>query len=272
LTVNLVADLAGPASGPPVLLLHGGGQTRHSWQSTAGRVAEAGFRTLSVDARGHGDSDWAADGDYSIDAFAGDLRAVATRLGRPVALVGASLGGLASLIAAGEEPAVDCSAVILVDVTPRVNEIGRGEILNFMRLSATGFRSLDEAAGAITRHLPGGSRSPSKDGLRRNLRRCDDGRYRWHWDPAMIQPTQMLRMQSTPERLEGAASKIAAPLLLVRGDRSELVQEEHVRAFQLAVPHAHYAEIPGAKHMMVGGRNSPFTETVLAFLRRQVRT
>jgi pimeloyl-ACP methyl ester carboxylesterase len=80
------------------LLLRGGGQTRHSWKATAARLSRAGWTAVTLDSRGHGDSGWAPDGDYSMDALTSDLLAVATHYDDPV-LIGASLGGLTSLVA-----------------------------------------------------------------------------------------------------------------------------------------------------------------------------
>src|SRR5260370_40441546 len=123
--VELVCDIVGRWTDPAVLLLHGGGQTRFSWGGTASALGDQGFLTFALDARGHGESDWAQDGGYSIDAYAEDLRRVARQIGRPVALVGASLGRLTSIIAAGEPPAVPCPALVPVDVTPRMNRDGK---------------------------------------------------------------------------------------------------------------------------------------------------
>src|SRR5512136_1363564 len=120
-SIELVADVEGNWSGHPVLLLHGGGQTRHAWGGTMRALGAAGFLVINLDLRGHGCSDWAPDGDYSIDAYAQDLRSMVDLIGRPVALVGASLGGLLSLLAAGEEPRISCSALVLVDVVPQID-------------------------------------------------------------------------------------------------------------------------------------------------------
>src|SRR5918995_2341051 len=84
--------------GRPVLLLHGGGQTRHAWSRTARRLAEAGWHAVALDQRGHGDSAWVADGAYAFRDFAADAAAVAQQIAqeqgrRPVA-IGASLGGI----------------------------------------------------------------------------------------------------------------------------------------------------------------------------------
>ena len=92
---RLAADVAGNPDDPPAILLHGGGQTRHSWGTTVGALADRGWRAYAVDLRGHGDSEWAADGDYTLEAFAGDVLAITRTLGHAPALVGASLGGIA---------------------------------------------------------------------------------------------------------------------------------------------------------------------------------
>src|SRR5436305_2950731 len=102
--LRLAADVAGEAGSPSVVFFHGGGQTRHAWGTTIDVLAVEGWRAYSVDLRGHGDSAWAPDGDYTLDAFAADVTAVATSLDQLPVLVGASLGGIASLAAIGESP------------------------------------------------------------------------------------------------------------------------------------------------------------------------
>src|SRR5690242_2327836 len=145
---RLAADAAGDPDGPPAVLLHGGGQTRHSWGTTLGALADKGWRAYAIDLRGHGESEWAADGDYTLDAFAGDVLAVARALDTRPALVGASLGGLASLAAIGEHPDEHVArALVLVDVAPRMEEQGRMRIGAFMAEHMNdGFGSLDEVA------------------------------------------------------------------------------------------------------------------------------
>src|SRR5688500_7037966 len=101
--VTLRADARGDAAAPPVLLLHGGGQTRHAWGGSAEALARDGRCAISLDLRGHGESDWASgDAAYRLERFAADLRAVIEQLGRTPAIVGASLGGLTTLLAVGE--------------------------------------------------------------------------------------------------------------------------------------------------------------------------
>jgi pimeloyl-ACP methyl ester carboxylesterase len=100
--VRLAADIAGADGCPAVVFLHGGGQTRHAWRKAVCALADAGYRVLTLDLRGHGESEWAPEGDYSMDALCGDLRAVLATLGKPAAVVGASMGGIIALILAGE--------------------------------------------------------------------------------------------------------------------------------------------------------------------------
>jgi len=102
--LTLAADVGGAAGAPPILFMHGGGQTRHSWKRAAYRAVERGYHAISIDLRGHGESDWAQDG-YRLDDYVADARALAMEVGPPVAIVGASLGGLTGLILAGEEGA-----------------------------------------------------------------------------------------------------------------------------------------------------------------------
>ena len=93
--ITMTGDRRGDAADPVVILLHGGGQTRHAWGSALISLAAAGWNAYSFDLRGHGDSTWSADNVYDLERFSGDVAMLARSFDRPV-LVGASLGGLAS--------------------------------------------------------------------------------------------------------------------------------------------------------------------------------
>ncbi len=268
---RLVADLW-DGRGRPVLLLHGGGQTRRAWDMTARRVADAGMRAITVDLRGHGESEWAKDGDYSFAAYGADMAAVirqtAERFHAAPSAVGASLGGLSSLIAELDHgPLLD--SLILVDITPRMDVGGVAKIQGFMgeRLEE-GFASLEEAADAIAGYLPNRKRPRSLDGLRKNLRLDADGRYRWHWDPAFMTSEKNINFRSreTMEGLLANLPRLHLPVLLVRGLQSELVHEDYVREFVDAAPSASYVDVGGAGHMVAGDRNDVFCAAILDFL------
>jgi pimeloyl-ACP methyl ester carboxylesterase len=266
--LRLVADAWGDPSARPVLLQHGGGQTRHSWGSTAADLAAAGWRAISLDLRGHGDSQWDPQEDYGLDAYARDTRAVLSQLNRPTVVVGASLGGLAALRAHGTGAAELFAALILVDVTPTLDRSGAERILQFMgaRL-ADGFADLDEVADSIAAYMPHRRRPANLEGLKKNLRLGADGRYRWHWDPAFVTSR---RRVSGAERdpLIAASRDLRIPTLLVRGRMSDIVTLETAREFLELVPHAEFVDVSGAGHMVAGDSNDVFCDAVLRFLGR----
>ncbi|MFN2378133.1 MAG: alpha/beta fold hydrolase [Candidatus Binatia bacterium] len=264
----LVADAYGDPSSPPVLLLHGGGQTRHAWGGTAGRLAEAGFYAVTLDLRGHGESSWADDGEYGIDKFAADIHAVAGALPSRPALVGASLGGISSLICEHEHPVA--TALVLVDITPRMDPEGVQRIVGFMNAFPEGFARIEDAADAIAAYLPHRPRPSDTSGLAKNLRLGEDGRWRWHWDPRFLSGPPRSSHEHYPDRMNAAARSLAVPALLVRGRMSEIVSEEGVREFLEMVPHAEYVDVEGASHMVAGDRNDPFCDAVIDFLSRHL--
>ena len=258
------------AHAPPVLLLHGGGQTRHAWRETGRRLAEQGIATaIVIDQRGHGDSDWSASGSYGFDHFAQDLVVVtdeiATRYTRRPVLIGASLGGIAGLLAEGEADRPIVSALVLVDVTPHMDPAGVSRILAFMgeHLDA-GFATIEDAADAVATYLPHRPRPKSLRGLERNLKLHPDSRLRWHWDPRFLTGPQY--DAEVCGRLVAAATRLTVPVLLVRGRESELVAEHHARQFLDLVPGARYADVAGASHMVAGDRNDAFAAAVMDFL------
>jgi flavin reductase (DIM6/NTAB) family NADH-FMN oxidoreductase RutF/pimeloyl-ACP methyl ester carboxylesterase len=277
--ISLMADVSGDPAEPAVVLLHGGGQTRHSWREAAKALAQAGRYVVSLDLRGHGESDWAPDGDYGIGAFALDLREVLRQLPRAgatsdpdalPALVGASLGGLTSLVAVGEAEEPIARALVLVDVTPQMDPEGIERITAFLRSAPHGFPDLDAAADAVSRFLPHRPRPQDTSGLSRNLR-LRDGRYYWHWDPAFLDAEERLSPQHQLERLQAATRRVKIPTLQVRGALSEVVNDEAVKRFQSLMPHAEVLEVAGAAHMVPGDQNDVFNAAVLGFLERVAR-
>lgn len=267
--LDLVADAAGPADAARVLFLHGSGQSRQSWRRALRETAKRGLRGIALDMRGHGDSSWARDGDYALKSFAEDIRQVVGQLGGDVVVVGASLGGLASMLALAESPDL-MRALVLVDITHRVEETGAKEVVAFMESAPNGFASLDEAADAVSAYLPHRERPKDTKGLERNLR-LRDGRYHWHWDPAILQMGRDADFK--PKRasiLEESARSISIPTLLIRGGRSEIVSKQSVSEFLELVPHSEFIDIADAHHMVAGDANDAFNDGVLSFIDRQI--
>jgi non-heme chloroperoxidase len=266
--LRIAGDAWGDPTGPLVLLQHGGGQTRHAWKGTGQTLAAAGYRAVALDARGHGDSAWDPDGDYSQDAMVEDLIRVVAQLDdrRPV-LVGASMGGGTSLVAAGEDR-VDATALVLVDIAPRVETGGVDKIKAFMGQKPEGFESLEEVAEAIASYQPHRSRPKDLAGLGKNVRLGSDGRYHWHWDPKFRLGVRNLDQRHA--RLEACAKSLTLPTLLVRGGLSDILTEEGAREFLEMCPQAEYVNVAGAAHMVAGDRNDIFGDAVKDFLSRNV--
>ncbi len=131
-----------------------------------------------------------------------------------------------------------------------------------------GFATLEEAADAIAEYLPHRPRPSSLEGLRKNLRLDDDGRYRWHWDPAFMKGPRNINVDAEAlmgELLAGLPN-LHIPVLLVRGMQSELVGEAQAREFAERVPQASYVDVGGAGHMVAGDRNDIFCDAILDFL------
>jgi non-heme chloroperoxidase len=267
----LRGDAFGSPDAPPLLLLHGGGQTRHSWSGTARRLAREGWYAISLDLRGHGESDWSPAGAYDLEDFARDLVAAARALPRRPVVVGASLGGMAALCAEGESRTDLLAALVLVDVTPRLEPGGVLRILSFMTDRPEGFASLEEAADAVAAYREHRERPSDLAGLAKNLRLGEDGRYRWHWDPKFLSRDRRQGNTLTPERLLDAARGLRIPTLLVRGKLSDVVSLEGAAEFRKAAPHARFIDVSGAGHMVAGDRNDLFTDAVIEFLRSDVR-
>lgn len=264
--LSLTGAVSGPEGGPAVLLAHGGGQTHWAWRSTVAALAEAGFRAVAIDLRGHGESDWAADGNYHHSAFASDVLAVTDQLTGPVALVGASLGGIAGLIAEGTLRPGSFSSLTLVDITSRPDPAGVARIIGFMAAHIEqGFASPAEAAEAIAAYTPNRPKRGPSDSLARYLRLGSDGRYRWHWDPAFLGGVTGPRVDDH-DALDAAARTLTLPVHLIRGGSSDLVSVEAAEHFRALVPHARFTDIAGAGHMVVGDRNDSFSDAILNFL------
>ncbi len=275
--IVLRGDRRGQPDAPAVVFLHGGGQTRFSWGGTASAVAERGWQAITLDARGHGESDWAPDGDYRLSAFARDLDAAMAAIteldgvaGKPV-VVGASLGGLTSILLAGEVHPGVLGGLILVDIVPDMEQGGADRIQAFMAEKvADGFGSLEEVADAIAAYNPHRPRPSDLSGLRKNLRQRD-GRWFWHWDPKFIggdadlgpnEITDVVRLDTAVSAIEQAG----VPMLLVRGRVSDLVSEAKAEQFLRKHPSVQFTDVSGAGHMVAGDRNDAFTEAVVRFL------
>jgi len=208
--------------------------------------------------------------------FAEDVAAVLAQLPPNPVLVGASLGGFTSMLLAGELSPRIASAVVLVDIVPSMNPAGAARIHDFMAdRMVEGFGSLDEVADMIAEYNPHRPRPTDLNGLRANLRRRGD-RWYWHWDPQFIDGTAANPPieVTDPDRMHRAIGAILdddVPMLLVRGQVSDLVSEDRAEEFLARFPQIEFVDVQGAGHMVAGDRNDLFAEAVVDFLNRHAR-
>lgn len=267
--VTLVADewnrgAAEAAQHPTIVMLHGGGQNRFSWHKTGQILADQGYHVIALDTRGHGDSDRAPGADYAIETLAGDATAVIDAIGRPVVLIGASMGGLTGILVAEQAGPQRVRKLVLVDVVPRYEKDGSARIRDFMFGNIDGFDSLEQAADAVAAYLPHRAKPRSPDGLKKNLR-LRDGRWYWHWDPALLtKPSDDPALRT--EKLEAAAIGLQIPILLIRGKLSDVVSAEGVADFLAKVPGARLVELSDAGHTAAGDDNDAFSAAVVEFV------
>ena len=265
----IAGEAWGNPSAPPVLLVHGGGQTHHSWGDTARWLAERGYYAVAYDARGHGDSSWSPTADYLAEALVADLKSVIAQVGGKPALIGASMGGITALLAEGEAAQSLASAIVLVDIAPKAEQKGIERIFAFMSANMKeGFADLEEAAEAVAKYLPHRNKPKDNSRLEKNLR-LRNGRYYWHWDPKMLQlwqsisPEQAIKQE---EKLFDAAKNLVVPTLIIRGGMSDVVSEKVIAEFMDSVPNVQSVTVAGAGHMVAGDSNHAFSHAVVSFL------
>jgi pimeloyl-ACP methyl ester carboxylesterase len=268
--LDLVGDVAGDPNASTVIFLHGGGQTRHSWHGAMRELVGRGYHVINLDARGHGDSQWSPDGEYTIEVLAEDLARVIHTLSSKPALVGASMGGATSLYLAGTSAEPIASALVLVDIVPQLNMEGAEKIGTFMRANPNGFANLEEVADAVSAYNPHRARPKDNSGLMKNLRLREDGRLHWHWDPRMVQSQSRAEPPVFREMLNKAADHVKIPTLLVRGSQSNIVTDEGVVDLKSHLPQLEVFDVGGAGHMVAGDKNDAFNQGVFDFLRRHL--
>ncbi|MDB5971170.1 MAG: alpha/beta hydrolase [Hydrocarboniphaga sp.] len=263
--LSLAADVGGDPSHSPIVLLHGGGQTRHAWRSTMSQLISRDYHVISYDARGHGDSEWAADGNYSLGKLTADLRCLARHLSSPPILIGASMGGITSLHLSADLQKTGVAALVLVDVVPKADPRGLEKIKGFMSANPYGFESVEDAARAVAEYNPQRRYQRDPSGLMKNLRYRADGRLRWHWDPRFLE--YQIKTPLTAELIVDPKQTIDVPTLLVYGSNSDIVSPAGIDDLRKSIPKLEVREVGNAGHMVVGDNNETFVEGMASFLK-----
>ncbi len=245
-----------------VLLAHGGGQCRHIWADTAECLAGVGHHAITLDSRGHGDSDWPDPTHYDPEDFARDIEAAARwRMdadGRPPHYVGSSMSGIAGILAAGEVNQQAFASLTLVDVTPTYDEDALVKARSlFLRTAEEGFSTEAEAARAA-------GVGPRSAHLEKMMRKEGDGRWYWRWDPAFARFIH--HNAQTQRRCLAAAGALSLPVHLIRAGRSEFVTDESVAAFRAVTPHLQVTMLADARHLVTGDPEGVYANAIHSFL------
>jgi non-heme chloroperoxidase len=257
----------GPSAAAPVLALHGGGQTAYMFEEL-GSALRSSHHLLAPDLPSHGDSDpLSGDGGFlGRHALAETIPPLLGTFGLDrVAVVGASLGGITSLTLAASRPDL-VSAIVLIDVGHRLEEEGVQRIIAFMSQHDS-FASLDEAADAIAAYLPHRSRA-NPTSLRRNLRQRSDGRWVWkHGLSSALGRQAAGTWRDILTGLDADARQVVAPVLLLRGAKSDVLSATGAEEVASLLPNARIAEVQAAGHLAAGDNPASTVNLVRDFLR-----
>lgn len=248
---------------PPLLILHGNGQSAHTWDLVSLTLSQR-YHVFAVDQRGHGDSEWPRDADMTLTSMRADLRAVLAALGleRP-ALIAHSMGGMVSLSLLAEEPFA--SRFVCVDIGPEIGNVGGNRIADFMRVSQE-FESEDEYIEQVLGFEPRRTREQVLRTLPYNLlKRADDKLVR----------KAFRRLPSAPMGVGRPTlddvSKIACPVLVVRGAESDILMPDAAERFVAALPRGELVTVPNCGHNVHSQNTTGFLDVIAPFLSTPAR-
>jgi esterase len=251
----------GTAGEPPLLLLHGGAQTAHSWDEVAPDLSQD-HHVLALDQRGHGDSAWSPDGRYRREDFVADARAFLDHAGWERATVMAlSLGGLNAIAFAATHPD-RIAGLVVVDVAPTISQAGGKAIA--AQLGTREFASFEEAVARAQAFNPLRTAANIRERMRHALRETPEGRWTYKFDTRIGSGG----LETDFERLWQQVTEIRCPTLLVRGAQSAILSRDVAARFVRELPGSTVVEVPNAGHSVMGDNPGGFIAAVRPFLAR----
>jgi pimeloyl-ACP methyl ester carboxylesterase len=247
----------GEPGAPQVLLLHGGNQSAHSWDLVSLHLSDR-YHVFALDQRGHGDSEWARDQDYSIDAKVEDVLAFVDDQGleNPV-IMGHSMGGRVTMGVALARPEL-ARGVVLVDVGPELSPAGVEVIANFVTRNVE-FDDLDEFLDNVVKYDRFRSREHIARTVKYNMLRRADGKYISKVDHRRVPVT------SSEVTLDDVV-RIPCPVLVVRGGESDILEPEAAERFAATLPQGRLVTVPDTGHNVHSGNTPGFLDAVGPFL------
>lgn len=262
--VSLAASAWGREGGTPICFFHGFSQSKRLWLEAAQIVARHGFLGLSIDLRGHGESEWAPDGDYRAEAYGRDVACLLDHFARPVALVGGSRGGRAAFIGAARRQD-KVALVLLCDMAPRLQGRERDKIVTYLKKSLAGFDSVEEAAELLYTELDQ-PKMVNVANLRKAMRE-EDGRLYWRWDRRAA-ADDLLHAEEDVTVMEEAARIMKRPVVMLWGERESLVTPEEIARFRSMTPQLIVERTKGTTHIFTWRDNALVANRVLHHLAR----
>ena len=245
-------------------MLHGASQQGHSWDFIS-LALSPDYHVVALDQRGHGDSDWAPDGDYSIDAMQADLDGIVEALDlADFNLMGHSMGGRNGFVWASRHPGV-LRSLVIVDTGPDTARRGRERIERFRQLPDN-LDTLEEFADRVQEYT-GRSREQVLGALKYSIRQGPDGKWTWKYDKVMREPGHTSDVWA-PEKLWECVKLIDCPTLVARGDRSDLFTAETMEKMCDVIADCTAVTIANAGHLVQGDNPADFLAAAQAHLAR----
>ena len=256
----------GDPKATPMVMLHGLRAYAH-WFDEFAAVVKDSFRVLALDQRGRGNSAWAADGDYSREAYVSDLAAFVDALDlEKVVLVGHSMGGLNCLHYAARHPE-RVLALINVDIGPEIAPDGMARIRKELGATPDRFASWDEATAFLKAHHSRASVENRETRRQWMFRESEEGTIEWRLDPAIFDP----KIRQDPvEDTWSALHEIRCPTLVVRGGITDILTSEACDEMVTRMPNCRWVEVPDAGHLVIEDNPDDFNAAALEFLQNDV--
>ena len=249
---------------PPVVFLHGGGLNAHTWDLVCAALRRE-RHCVALDQRGHGESEWSPQMDYSTESHVGDLEAFVDMLHlERFVLVGMSLGGANALAWAGRHSR-RLAGLVLVDVGPEIRTDGIRKIAAFTS-EATPLESVDEFVERALAFNPRRNRELLRRSLLHNLRRMPDGRFMWKYDQrhrGKVDPDAVARRRAL---LWSAVDGVECPTLVVRGAQSDVFHDEDAEHLAARFRQGRWVRIEGAGHTVQGDNPADLLVSLRGFL------
>ncbi|MET0919378.1 MAG: alpha/beta hydrolase [Burkholderiales bacterium] len=253
----------GDPHAPALVLLHGGGQTAHTWDACCLILARR-YRCIALEARGHGDSDWSRAGAYAIEDHARDIAGFVDRLALDLPIVaGMSMGGI-NATAYAVLHAERMRALVSIDVGPEV----QFEPVERLMRGMNEYRRFDSPRHAAERLSRLGARRATgllERTLSRNLRQEDDGTWTWKYDPRPLLGLSTHALLAPRKRLWDVIDRITCPALVVRGGDSEIFSDADAAKFAGALPQGTLVRVPRARHSVQTDNPRGLAEAIVAF-------